>query len=216
MSGGTGTTTLDARPLAFCVLAGLFTGSLVISAVLAAKVVALGPLVVPAGVLAFALTFLCTDVINEIFGPRHAYRVVLAGLVALVATLLLIRLAILAPPAPFWPHQDAFATILSTGERVIVASLVAYVISQTADVWIFARLRRATGGRMLWLRNNASTSLAQLLDSAVFVTAAFYGVLPVPPLILGQWIVKLAIAALDTPVVYLAVWLLRRGQGERP
>lgn len=207
-----GRTTIDAQPLAFCLLAGLFSGSLAISAVLAAKVVSIGALVVPAGVLAFSITFLCTDVVNEIYGPRLAYHVVMAGLVTLVATLLLIRIAILAPPAPFWPHQDAFATILVTGERVILASLAAYIVSQTADVWVFAWLRRTTGGRMLWLRNNASTALAQLLDSAVFVTVAFYGHLPVPPLIVGQWIVKLAIAALDTPVIYLVVWWLRREQ----
>lgn len=198
-----------AGSLAFCVLAAIFTGSLVISAVLAAKLIAIGPLVAPAGVLAFSLTFLCTDVVNEIYGPRAAYRVVLAGFVALLIALGLIRMAILWPPAPFWVQQDAYATILATGERVIVASMAAYVVSQNVDVWIFARLRRATGGRLLWLRNNASTALAQLLDSALFVTIAFLGAAPVLPLIFGQWLVKLVIALADTPIVYGAVWLLR-------
>jgi queuosine precursor transporter len=203
-----------AGSLAFCVLAGVFSGSLVISAVLAAKLIAVGPLVVPAGVLAFSLTFLCTDVVNEIFGPRAAYRVVVGGFVALLITLGLIRLAVMWPPAGFWEHQEAYATILATSERVIVASVSAYAVSQSLDVWVFARLRRATQGRFLWLRNNASTALAQLVDSAVFVTIAFLGAAPVLPLVFGQWIIKLLIALLDTPVVYGAVWLLRaRGAG---
>jgi hypothetical protein len=208
------TSVAGAGSLAFCVLAGVFSGSLVISAVLAAKLIAIGPLVAPAGVLAFSLTFLCTDIVNEIHGPRAAYRVVLGGFVALLITLGLIRMAVAWPPAAFWDHQEAYAIILETSERVIVASVSAYAVSQSVDVWVFARLRRATKGRFLWLRNNASTALAQLVDTTVFVTIAFLGTAPILPIILGQWVIKLLIALLDTPIVYAAVWWLR-GQHKR-
>jgi hypothetical protein len=71
-------------------------------------------------------------------------------------------------------------------------------------------LKRLTTERYLWLRNNVSTIVSQLLDSVVFITIAFYGVMPLVPLILGQWVVKVAIALLDTPLVYLLVYLVRR------
>lgn len=198
--------------LAFTILAGIFVGGLVIAAVLAAKLVAVGPLSVPAGVLAYALTFACTDIIAERYGRARAHQVVLAGLVALIVCFALIQLALLWPAAAIPQDVPAFESVLSSSARIIVASLLAYVISQNADVYIFARLRRATGGRHLWLRNNVSTMLAQLLDSAIFITIAFLGAFPILPVIFGQWLVKLAIAAVDTPVVYLAVALLRRPQ----
>lgn len=195
---------------AFTVLTALFVGGLVIAAVLAAKIVEVGPFVVPAGVLAYSITFACTDIVTELYGRTRARQVVLAGLWALIAALLLIQLALAWPAAAFWRNGPAFESVLSTSARIVVASLAAYVVSQFTDVYLFAWLRQRTGGRHLWLRNNLATMLSQLLDSAIFITIAFAGALPVLPMILGQWIVKLAIALLDTPVVYLAVAQLRR------
>jgi queuosine precursor transporter len=198
------------------VIAAIFTGSLVIAAVLAAKLIEIGPFVVPAGVLAFSLTFLCTDIISETYGKATAHRVVLGGFIALVVSLLLIRFALVLPSPPFWEHQNEFATILSSSERIILASLVAYVISQNADVWLFSRLRKATNGKNLWIRNNASTVISQLLDSVVFVAIAFYGQFPIFEIILGQWVIKMGIAVLDTPLVYLGVWFVNRTKGQTP
>lgn len=195
---------------ALLVLAGLFVGALVIAAVLAAKIIVVGAFVVPAGVLAYSVTFACTDVVTELYGRERARQVVLAGLAALLAALLLIRIALVWPAAPFWHNGPAFESILSTSSRIVVASLVAYVASQFTDVYLFAWIRARTGGRHLWLRNNVATMLSQLLDSAIFVTIAFAGLFPILPVIFGQWVVKLAIALLDTPVVYLAVAALRR------
>jgi hypothetical protein len=92
----------------------------------------------------------------------------------------------------------------------MVASLTAYLFSQYHDVWAFHFWKRVTTERFLWLRNNASTIVSQLLDSVVFITIAFYGSLPVMPLIFGQWVVKVGIALLDTPFVYLLVYVVRR------
>lgn len=197
--------------LAFTVIASIFVGGLVIAAVLAAKIVQVGPFVVPSGVLAFSLTFACTDIVAEHWGRARAHQVVLAGLVALVAALALVQLALAWPAAEFWRNGPAFASVLDSTWRIVAASLSAYVVSQNTDIALYTWLRRATGGRHLWLRNNVSTMLSQLIDSTIFVVIAFAGVFPVGPVILGQWAVKLVIAALDTPVVYLAVaWLRRR------
>lgn len=194
---------------AFVVLNSVFVGSLVIASVLASKIITVFGLVVPAGVLAYCITFVVTDVVSELWGREKANTVVLGGFVALIFSLVLVRLALLWPPAVFWPHDPAFRTILDSTSRIIVASFTAYLLSQYHDVWAFHLLRRLTGGKHLWIRNNVSTAVSQLIDTVVFITIAFYGVMPVTPLILGQWVLKLTIALLDTPVVYAAVWLLK-------
>ncbi len=197
---------------AFLILNSLFVGSLVIASVLASKIITIFGLVVPAGVLAYCVTFVVTDVVSELWGREKANTVVLGGFVALVFSLMLVRLAVIWPPAPFWPHDPAFRTVLDSTSRIIVASLTAYLLSQYHDVWAFHLLRRLTGGKFLWVRNNVSTALSQLIDTVVFITIAFYGLMPITPLILGQWVIKLAIALLDTPVVYAAVWLFKTRQ----
>jgi uncharacterized integral membrane protein (TIGR00697 family) len=191
-------------------LACIYSGSLVLAAVLASKIIRIGPLVVPAGVLAYSLTFLITDVISEIWGKERAQTVVIGGFITLVLVFVLTGISILWPPASFWPHQQEYETILGSSARIMIASLTAYLFSQYHDVWAFHFWRRVTTERFLWLRNNASTIVSQLLDSVVFITIAFYGVMPLTPLILGQWVVKVGIAALDTPLVYLLVYLVRR------
>ena len=185
-----------------------------ISQVLATKLAVwhlplLGRLVFPAGVVAYAITYTCTDVISEVWGRRQAAHTVTCGLAANLAALLLIRVALIMPPAPFWHNDQPFNTVVGATFRVIVASLVAYLASQYHDVWMFHLLRRATGGRLLWLRNNVSTILSQTIDSFVFISLAFYGLAPVLPLVIGQLLVKWLIALLDTPIVYLLVGLMR-------
>ena len=191
-------------------LACVYSGSLVLAAVMASKIITVGPLVVPAGVLAYCFTFLITDVISEIWGKQQAQTVVMGGFITLVLVFVLTALSIIWPPASFWPHQQAYKTILGSSARIMMASLAAYLFSQYHDVWAFHFWKRVTNERFLWLRNNASTIISQLLDSVVFITIAFYGSMPLIPLILGQWVVKVGIAVLDTPFVYLLVYVVRR------
>ena len=188
----------------------LFAGSLVISAVMAAKVIRIGGLVAPSGVLAYCVCFWVSDVISEIWGKKTAKAVVAGGFITLLGAIVLVRISIWWPAASFWPHQEAYRTVLASTSRIMVASLAAYLVSQYHDVWAFHFWRRKTDGRHLWLRNCASTIVSQLLDTVVFITLAFAGNLPVMPLILGQWVIKVAVALLDTPFVYLAVGMLKK------
>ena len=193
-------------------LTAIFVGSLVIAAVLASKIIAVGSLAVPAGVLAYCVTFVCTDVISELWGKEKAQKVVLSGFGAMVFVLVLIKAAVIWPAAPFWTGQQAFEAVFNLTPRIILGSLIAYLASQSFDVWAFHFWKRLTRGRFLWLRNNASTVVSQLMDSALFILIAFGGQMDVVPLIIGQWVIKCAIAALDTGVVYGLIWLIRRNQ----
>lgn len=169
-------------------------------------------LVVPAGTIAYAWTFPITDVVDEVYGKRRAYYVVWAGLGAEAAMLALIILDYPIPPLE--PSmQELYERVFMTQPRIVLASVLAYVVSQHHDVWAFWKWRQVTRGRHLWVRNNLSTMTSQLIDTTVFTTVAFGGLVPIGTLALialSTWLVKLFIAAIDTPFVYLGVWLIKR------
>ena len=200
---------------AFIILLSIFIGSITIASVLASKIIDVFGLFMPAGVLAYSITFICTDVISEIWGKKRANATVLGGFIALLCVLLLVQLSLVWPKAPFWTNEAAFNSILGSTSRIIVASFIAYLISQFHDVWAFHFLKKVTKERHLWLRNNLSTAVSQFLDTFIFITIAFYGVMPIGSLIFGQWIVKMTIALLDTPVIYLVVHKVRRSMGDQ-
>lgn len=200
----------DRDGLALMALASLSAAALAIAAVLANKIAVLGGLTISAGAVAYALTFPISDVVCEIWGKRHAAWLVTIGFIALAATYGLIQLALVMKPAPEYQHNEAFRLVVGGTARIIIASLVAYLVSQFHDVWMFHLWKRLTGGRHLWLRNNISTLLSQFIDSVIFCSIAFYGIVPLWPLIWGQYVIKLVVALADTPLVYLVVGLLRR------
>ncbi len=193
----------------YVLLAATFVGALVTANLISSKIVTIGGLVVPAGVLAYSITFAVTDTVCEIWGRRATQALVNAGFVVLLLVWALVSLAVAVPAAPFWDNQQAYAGVLGSAPRIILASLAAYAVSQTLDVFQFQWLKERFGGRHLWLRNNASTLVSQTVDATVFVTLAFYGEYPILPLIAGQLVVKYVIALVDTPIVYALVYLVR-------
>jgi uncharacterized integral membrane protein (TIGR00697 family) len=213
-------------------LAALFVTALVVAQLTASKLLALplptdlpvvgGALLVPGAAFAYALTFFASDCYAELYGRRAAQVVVNVGFAMNVVLLALVWATILAPVAGASAvSADAFRTVLGAGTNVVAGSLLAYVLSQNWDVLVFHRLRTATDGDHLWLRNLASTGTSQALDTVVFVGVAFgvapavLGVgaaLPTPVLVqlaVGQYLLKLGVAVLDTPFVYGTVRLLR-------
>lgn len=182
----------------------------VLANVFAPKLVVLGPLTVSAGILVYSATFLITDLLSELWSKDDARRAVWAGFygsIALVATVWIT----LAWPSPSYGQDiaTAFDTALGLTPRVVLASMVAYLVSQHLDVTLFHYLKRVTHKKHLWLRNNASTIVSQLVDSVLFASVAFYGLYPLLPLIAGTWVVKVGIALIDTPFVYGVRWLTK-------
>jgi len=194
------------------VLATLFTTCLIVANIIAVKLISIFGWVVPAGIIAYPLTFLFTDVIAELYGRRIASRVVWAGFGANILMVILIFGGKLLPPAAIWESQPAYESILGMVPRIVLASMVAYLISQHYDVFAFHFWRKKTKGRFLWLRNNASTMVSQALDTGLFITIAFWGTVPtavITEMLLTQYVIKLIIAACDTPFCYLLVALLK-------
>ncbi|HJF31425.1 MAG TPA: queuosine precursor transporter [Sporosarcina psychrophila] len=195
-------------------LNGLFVGLLILSNILAVKLFSIGDwIVLPAAALIYVCTYPLLDVITEAYGKEAARRTVLTGFIAQLFAILFIWIAIKLPAAPFYEHQQSFETIFSAGFRVTIASLVAYLISQNLDVAIFDKLKKRHGTKKLWIRNNASTMVSQLVDTAIFISIAFYGTMPLGVLIgmiFSQYIFKFIVAILDTPIVYALVAICKR------
>jgi hypothetical protein len=199
---------------------GIYAALTVVANIIAVKLIAvgevplLGMLVGPAGVIVYASTFLITDIIGEIYGKEYGKKAVLTGLAANVVAVISILIALQWSPAPFMSAEmlESFERVLGLAPRVVVASVIAYAISQTHDVYAFHFWKSKTKGRFLWLRNNASTMVSQLIDTVLFITIAFYGIFPldaVMAMIAGQYVLKLAIAVVDTPFMYIAVYTWR-------
>lgn len=182
----------------------LFVVSLIVANVVASKIVSFWGLVVPAAIVAYPVTFLITDVIGEIWGKEEANRTVKIGFVCQLFSLLLIGLAILLPVAPFANNQVEFKSILGQSFRCVTASLVAYLCSQSWDVYVFHKLKNINGEKHKWIRNNLSTMTSQIIDTAIFITIAFIGSVPnIVIMILSQYFIKLVYALLDTPFFYI-------------
>lgn len=185
------------------ILNGLFITSLLIANVLSAKIVSFWGMVIPAAIVAYPLTFLMTDLIGEIWGKEQANKAVKLGFICQIASLVMIGLAILLPVAPFADNQAEFKSIMGQSFRVVAASLVAYYCSQSWDVWIFHKIRDISP-KHKWIRNNVSTMTSQMIDTAIFITIAFIGVVPnIWTMIISQYVIKVVYAALDTIPFYL-------------
>ncbi|ESP87503.1 hypothetical protein K933_13561 [Candidatus Halobonum tyrrellensis G22] len=217
-------------PLAAVVLTALFVTALVTAQVISAKLLSvglplLGAVTAPGGTLAYAVTFFASDCLSELYGKRYAQQVVNVAFAMNFVLLGLVFATIAIPAAQGSVDPDAFATVLGLSGNVVLGSLCAYVLSQNWDVIAFHRIREATDGASLWLRNVGSTATSQLIDTVVFTLVAFvvapavFGVGTALPtsvvwsLIVGQYALKLLIAVIDTPLVYAAVGFVRRDDG---
>lgn len=157
------------------------------------------------GNVLYASIFLGTDLLSEYYGKKTAYKAVMIGFFVSVFFLITSQLIIKFTPADFDIAHSALVTIFTLTPRIVAGSMVAYLISQNLDVWLFMKIKARTHGDLLWLRNNGSTFGSQLIDSAIFTVIAFAGVYPnLWQLILFTYIIKVAVAVFDTPFIYLS------------
>jgi len=191
-------------------LIGTFVALVVISNILANKIVIFMKWAVPTAVIAYSVTFFISNIISEFYSERQARKTVMIGFLANILLVVLVFIAIQWPAASFWNNQEAFELTLENTWRIVLGSLIAYIISQNHDIWSFNLWKKVTKGRYLWLRNTLSTILSQFIDTIIFVTIAFYGLFPVMPTMIGLFIVKVIIALLDNPFIYFVRWIYKK------
>lgn len=174
--------------------------------------------IMTAGVIAFPVTFIVTDLVNEYYGKAGIRFVTLVGMGCVVFEFALLQAAIAVPTAPISPvPAEAFDTVFGATGRIIAGSLVAYLVGQFADITLFHWLRRLTAGRHLWLRATGSTFGSQFLDTAIVLTVAFAGRLSlgeIAAITLFNYGYKLVIAVAITPLIYAAHGVMDRYLGD--
>lgn len=199
-----------AKRYGFEIIAVTYAVLVVTGTVLAAKIVNFGIFTVPSAIIVAAATFFTTDVISELWGKKQAERVIWFGILGL-AIFAVSQFISVHWPSPI-ENSLKYDEVMSQTPRIAVASFLAYFVSQFLDVNVFHLIKKITNDRFLWIRNNGSTFLSQLVDTIVFISAAFYGTYPNKQIILmicSMLSVKLFIAVLDTPFFYIAIWMFK-------
>ncbi|PWL37932.1 hypothetical protein DKG77_14315 [Flagellimonas aquimarina] len=167
------------------------------------------------GILPYPITFLITDLISEVYGKKKANQVVTAGIFASLFSMLIIFVANEVPAIEGSPiNNEIFTKVFGLSPLGVLASMLAYLFAQYIDISIYHFWKRITNGKMLWLRNNFSTFSSQLVDTVTVVgLLCTFGVLPWDKfygLVISGFVFKIFIALLDTPLLYLFVYLLRK------
>jgi len=173
---------------------------------------------VSVGILPYPITFLITDIISEVYGRKKANKIVTAGIFASFFSMAIVLVADLAPAIPSSPVDDeVFSSVFALSPIAVLASMIAYLLAQYVDIAIYHFWKRVTAGKYLWLRNNFSTFSSQFIDTFTVVgLLCVFGVLPWSMfygLVVSGVIFKIFIAFLDTPLLYLFVYILRRRFG---
>jgi uncharacterized integral membrane protein (TIGR00697 family) len=210
-------------PLSLFAGALLYGGLCVLAGVLGTKIADLGTwpllgnLAVESGIFAFLILVVLASATAELHGTATANKLVRFGFVPLIVSMALLMIVIHAvPPAPFWTDQAAFAHLLGQGARMQFAGLCSYGTSQTLNVYVFSRLAAGRDGKLLWMRAWLASLLSQVVDTLIFITISFYGVLDLGPLMKGQIISKLVLSTIMVPpLIYLFVALGRWLDGAR-
>lgn len=179
------------------------------------------------GTILFASTFLCTDILSEYYGKEKARKNVLIGFCSffLMTILMLVTIGI-QPAEDEWVSmvQESLAILFTPMTSIFMASMIAYLISQYFDIWFFSYLKTISSNKLLWLRNNVSTALSSLIDNTIFSIFAWIILNPNPfPLsdvimtfILGVYLLRVFIAILDTPFIYLAKYFIPEEKNSSP
>ena len=205
-------------------LSTLFAVILVVSNIIAVKLVRVWGMVLPAAVVLFPLAYVLGDVLTEVYGYAYARRAIWTGFFANLVAVVAIWVGGLLPAAPFWDAglgsveaaQRAYHAILGFTPRLLLASFTAYLVGEFLNAYVLAKLKVRTQGRFLWVRTIGSTIVGEGADAFVFITLAFYGIIPAGGLlqaVLSQWAVKVTYETLVTPLTYLVVNALKRAEG---
>lgn len=202
----------------YLTLAALFIASLVTTNLIANKFVTVDlgfkQFVISAGMIPYPFTFLITDILSEIYGKRKTTNVVITGFFATLFVLLILWLGSVFPAIEAsHVSNEVYDTVFANSYRVVFSSMLAYLIAQFADLKLFHFWKNLTNGKHLWLRNNASTIVSQLLDTILVVSVLFIGQTTFSEmaiLVKDGWMYKILFALVDTPLMYLAVFLIRK------
>jgi queuosine precursor transporter len=195
---------------AYTLLTSLVICGLAGSLITAHKIVQVGVNFPFSNIVFSIFTYPIVDCICELWGKQAARQTMWLALSSQLLLTFIIQLSIFAPHASFWQQQSEYQTILSTGVSIVLASIIAFAVSQMLDIVIYQRIKELSKGKFLWLRSNISTYLGQIIDSSIFVMLVFHDSDQKYNILIGSVIVKIILSLLMTPFVYLIVMTVNR------
>ena len=194
----------------------LFAICLLISNILATKIILIGSWAAPAGVLIFPIAYIINDVIVEVWGYQKARLIIWSGFAVNIMAVLFFTLALVVPAAPFWQNQEAFATILGSTPRIIAASLLAYLTGSFLNAFVMSKVKILMKGKDFSVRAILSTLVGEAADSFIFIIIAFAGNLPFNVLIgmiFTQACIKTAYEIVILPFTIVVVKWVKKVEG---
>jgi len=199
------------------VISVFFVSVLLISNVASSKIVDLKWFTFDGGTLLFPLSYIFGDILTEVYGYKNSRGVIWVGFfMALLMSVIFIIVGKL-PAASGWNNQAAYDAILGLTPRIVCASLIAYFFGEFSNSYVLAKMKILTKGKWLWTRTIGSTIVGELVDSALFIMIAFFGILPVPlllTLIISNYLFKTAVEILFTPLTYKVIKFLKIKESE--
>lgn len=197
-------------------IAGVFVACLITANIMAFKIISVAGLVVPAAVVVFPVSYIIGDVLTEVYGYGEARRVIWLGFAANALAVFMFWLGGILPAAEFWQGQPAYDSVLGFTPRLLGASFLAYLVGEFSNSFILAKMKILTRGRWLWTRTIGSTLVGEGLDSLVFISLAFWAVVPTTEIwrmVVTQWLVKTCYEVVFTPLTYVVVAFLKKQEG---
>ncbi len=179
----------------------------------------LGVVTFGAGVLFFPISYVFGDILTEVYGYDRARKVIWAGFGGLAFASVMATVVVALPPAPFWNHQAAYEVAFGSTWRIVLASMIAYFCGEFVNSFVLAKMKIVTRGRWLWSRTIGSTIAGEAVDSVLFYPLAFYGtgIIPddkLPVVMLAQFVAKVGVEVLFTPLTYKIVNALKKAENE--
>ncbi|HVV69052.1 MAG TPA: queuosine precursor transporter [Gammaproteobacteria bacterium] len=191
----------------------IFAAFLILSNLTAFKLVSVGSLAFPAGLIFFPLTYIFDDILTEVYGFKVSRRVIWSALCANVIVIMGTFLTVYLPPAPFWHEQSSYATVYQAVPRVFLASIVAYLAGEFTNSIVLAKLKVRMAGRHFWMRAIASTGIGVGIDTVLFTHIAFGATIPyveIWRIIITMYLVKVGYEICAVPLTYKVANYLKR------
>lgn len=198
-------------------ITALFVAVLIISNIASTKILDFGFFTFDGGTLIFPVSYIFGDILTEVYGYKRSRKVIWLGFFCAALMSLVFWIVGSLPAAEGWINQDAYNKILGTTFRIVLASLIAYLLGEFSNSIILAKMKIFTKGKLLWARTIGSTVVGEFVDTAIFVLIAFYGVIPnslLLTVLVSNYVFKTGIEVLFTPITYRITSWLKREESE--
>jgi uncharacterized integral membrane protein (TIGR00697 family) len=195
------------------VILAFFAAMLLISNLGATNHIAIGPIITDGGAVLVPLIYIFSDILTEVYGYRYARRAIWTGFGVMLLAVVSFTIVRYMPSAVEYTDQASFEAVLGFFPRIVLASLLAYLVGSFVNSYILAKLKVKMGGKKLWVRLIGSTVVGELLDTVVFALVAFGGILSAPDMvtfILVGWVFKTMVEIVLLPVTYRAIAVLKK------